>query len=72
MSEEHKMKTEEDGTELGRAPTVQEGDTIPRRISVQDAVFGTITNDGPNYRNARCLPWQESWHESDDASRSVG
>ncbi|KAJ4523690.1 hypothetical protein HRR83_000337 [Exophiala dermatitidis] len=34
MSEEHKMKTEEDGTELGRAPTVQEGDTIPRRISV--------------------------------------
>ncbi|KAL2434867.1 Transmembrane transporter [Exophiala dermatitidis] len=44
MSEEHKMKTEEDGTELGRAPTVQEGDTIPRRISVQDAVgwLGTV------------------------------
>ncbi|KAL2434881.1 Transmembrane transporter [Exophiala dermatitidis] len=42
MSEEHKMKIEEDGTELGRTPTVQEGDTIPRRISVQDAVFGTV------------------------------
>lgn len=56
MSEEHKMKFEEDGTELGRAPTVQEGDATPRRFSVEDAVFGTITNDGPNYRNVQMSP----------------
>lgn len=38
---------------LARLPTYQLGEDQDESIGItHDAVFGTITDDGPNYRNA--------------------
>lgn len=40
-----------DDKRLDLEPYPSHGDSVPRRGSIQDAVFGEITEDGPNYRN---------------------
>ena len=40
------------------APAVSmPGETHLGNVHTEDAVFGTITEDGPNYRNVRSVPF---------------
>ncbi|KIW45217.1 uncharacterized protein PV06_03619 [Exophiala oligosperma] len=55
MSRDEKMKPEVGPDGLDRVPTVEEGHAQARRFSLEDAVFGIITDEGPNYRNVGWL-----------------
>lgn len=56
MSRDEKMKPEVGPDGLDRVPTVEEGHAQARRFSLEDAVFGIITDEGPNYRNVHMIP----------------
>lgn len=56
MSRDEKTKPEVGSDGLDRTLTLHEGHTQARRLSLEDAVFGVITDEGPNYRNVHMIP----------------
>lgn len=46
--------------EIERSPSQSEGEVLDTEVKTNDAVFGNITDDGPNYRNVSCCCG--NWH----------
>lgn len=42
-------------SEIGRVPS-QAGEMLETKTIVDDAVFGQMSEKGPNYRNVRAIP----------------
>jgi hypothetical protein len=39
--------------QIQRSPSESEGEVLDSEVKTNDAVFGNITDKGPNYRNVR-------------------
>lgn len=46
-------ENEKQADDLAPVETTHPGEVTDRRVSVVDAVFGQISEDGPNYRDVR-------------------